>query len=227
MPTGQMMPGEKRQFFDNAGAVLNGGKIYFYEAGTTTPLNVYQNAALTTPHAQPVVLDAAGRATIYFPADSFKVVVKTSADVELYTVDDVMATQLNQSLLADTIRLGGDANVAWDDTSYPSGSTNDKILPGTQKLPLDSETLVGNYVLRGMLESDNAGRTVSVALVNLTDAANTAMVTISSSSVTPAHVSTGRITFASAGAEKQYALKGKISAAGAGRGGCFELVRDS
>lgn len=41
-------------------AILPGAKAYFYVSGTSTPATVYQNASLTTPHAVPVVADAAG-----------------------------------------------------------------------------------------------------------------------------------------------------------------------
>lgn len=41
-------------------AILPGAKAYFYVSGTSTPATVYQNAMLTTPHAVPVVADAAG-----------------------------------------------------------------------------------------------------------------------------------------------------------------------
>lgn len=38
-----------------------GGKLYFFELGTTTPKATYQDYGLTTPNENPIVLDAAGR----------------------------------------------------------------------------------------------------------------------------------------------------------------------
>jgi hypothetical protein len=49
------------QFFDNNGVILSGGKIYTYAAGTTTPQASYTSAAGVTPHANPIILDSAGR----------------------------------------------------------------------------------------------------------------------------------------------------------------------
>ena len=49
------------QFFDNNGVILSGGKIYTYEAGTTTPLATYTSSTGNTAHTNPIVLDAAGR----------------------------------------------------------------------------------------------------------------------------------------------------------------------
>lgn len=50
--------------FTSSGTVLNGGKLYFYLAGTTTPATVYTSSAMTTPHAHPVLATTAG----LFPA---------------------------------------------------------------------------------------------------------------------------------------------------------------
>lgn len=80
------------QFFDNNGEPLNGGLVYTYEPGTTTPKASYQDAALTTPQANPIVLSAFGRppAPIWLNGET-KVVVKTAAEVTLDTVDNVNA----------------------------------------------------------------------------------------------------------------------------------------
>jgi len=37
--------GAGAQFFDNNGTPLSGGKLYAYEAGTTTPKTTYTSAA--------------------------------------------------------------------------------------------------------------------------------------------------------------------------------------
>lgn len=49
----------EKQYFDHSGRVLSGGEIYFYMAGTTTPVSVYHDAGVT-PMTNPVVLDASG-----------------------------------------------------------------------------------------------------------------------------------------------------------------------
>jgi hypothetical protein len=83
----------KLTVLDTGGDSLPGAKLYFYTTGTTTPLAVYQDEAQTTPHTNPVVCDAAGRAgPIYLQVDqTYKIVVKTSDDVTIYTVDPVKA----------------------------------------------------------------------------------------------------------------------------------------
>lgn len=79
------------QFFDNSGDPLAGGKVYTYEPGTTTNMATYQDAALVTPHANPIVLDAYGRppSNAVWLSGETKFVVKTSADVTLFTLDNI------------------------------------------------------------------------------------------------------------------------------------------
>jgi hypothetical protein len=49
----------EKQYFDWSGRPLSGGMIYFYYAGTSTPISVYHDAGVT-PMTNPVVLDASG-----------------------------------------------------------------------------------------------------------------------------------------------------------------------
>lgn len=81
-----------RAFIPNASGVkYAGAKAYFYITGTTTPKDTYTDFALTTPSANPVVADGNGDwATIYLKNDArYRVTLKTSADVLIYTQDDV------------------------------------------------------------------------------------------------------------------------------------------
>lgn len=73
---------------DNSGNLLNGGKVYSYEAGTTTAKSLYQDSGKASEATNPVVLNAYGRANVYGDG-AYKFVVKTSADVELYTLDNL------------------------------------------------------------------------------------------------------------------------------------------
>lgn len=54
------------QFEDANGEPYSGGKLYFFDAGTSTPRNVFSDAALTVPITQPVILDASGMAPTIF-----------------------------------------------------------------------------------------------------------------------------------------------------------------
>lgn len=91
MATGTLAPYPKLQFFDDDGDPLAGGLLYTYAAGTSTPLATYSDVALATPNANPVVLDAAGRATVFLSATSYKFVLKTSAGATIWTADNISA----------------------------------------------------------------------------------------------------------------------------------------
>ena len=92
--------GAGAQFFDNSGNVLTGGKLYTYAAGTTTPQATYTSNAGSTFHANPIVLDAAGRVPSggeIWLADSqiYKFVLKDSNDVLLATWDQLTGVNSN------------------------------------------------------------------------------------------------------------------------------------
>jgi len=85
-----LSPPPKLQFFGSDGLPLVGGKLYTYAAGTTTPLATYTDYTGATQNTNPVILDATGQAGVWLPdTTTYKYVLKTSADVTLYTVDYV------------------------------------------------------------------------------------------------------------------------------------------
>jgi hypothetical protein len=90
------------QWFTSTGAVCNGCKLYFYAAGTTTPQDTYADANLTTVNANPVVLNSAGRALIFLNSKAYKVILRTSADVEIWTADNIVAVAPPSSVLSKT-----------------------------------------------------------------------------------------------------------------------------
>jgi len=85
-----LSPTPKLQFFGSDGLPLVGGKLYTYAAGTTTPLASYTDHTANTANTNPVILDSAGEADVWLPeTEAYKYVLKTSADVTLFTVDYV------------------------------------------------------------------------------------------------------------------------------------------
>jgi hypothetical protein len=92
--------GAAAQFFDNSGNVLTGGKLYTYSAGTTTPAVTYTNNSGVTAHANPIVLNAAGRVPdsgeIWLSDNvSYKFVLKDSNDVLIATYDNLVGINSN------------------------------------------------------------------------------------------------------------------------------------
>lgn len=79
------------QLFDDYGAVLAGGFIYTYEAGTTTPLVTYTDLAGAVPNANPVELDASGRATVRVTDGvAYKFIVKDADGATVETIDNII-----------------------------------------------------------------------------------------------------------------------------------------
>jgi hypothetical protein len=89
------LAGAGQQFFDNNGVPLSGGKLYSYEAGTTTPQTTYTTAtgAPGTEHTNPIILDSAGRVPggqIWLSAGlDYKFVLKTSLEVPIASWDNI------------------------------------------------------------------------------------------------------------------------------------------
>jgi hypothetical protein len=79
------------QFFDNNGVPLAGGLLYSYAAGTTTPLATYTTSSGSTANSNPIILDAAGRPAgeIWLTAAAYKLVLKTSTGVQLWSMDNI------------------------------------------------------------------------------------------------------------------------------------------
>jgi hypothetical protein len=86
-----IVPLSLQQVFDPTGGLLAGGRLQTFEAGTTTPQNVYQDGALTIPHPNPVIADAAGRMPLMWAADgNIKLRLTSSEGVVQLAEDNVL-----------------------------------------------------------------------------------------------------------------------------------------
>jgi hypothetical protein len=93
--------GVAAQFFTNTGAVLTGGKLYTYLAGTTTPATTYTTSVGNVARTNPIILDAAGRVPgsgeIWLTVGiAYKFVLKDSTDVLIATYDNVNSIDASQ-----------------------------------------------------------------------------------------------------------------------------------
>ena len=78
------------QELDGNGDPYSGAKLHFYETGTSTPLDTFSDSALMVANLNPVVADANGRFShIFMKTQDYKVVLKTAADVTVWTADPV------------------------------------------------------------------------------------------------------------------------------------------
>ena len=87
-------------FLSNAGTPLNGGFVYFYEPGTSTPVTVYKDSGLSSAHAIPIVLDSYGwpPENAIWTSAQVDMEIKTSAGVSLRTIDNVNTSTAAASL---------------------------------------------------------------------------------------------------------------------------------
>ncbi len=99
--TAVLLPVPKARFFTNAGLPLNGGKVYTYQSGTTTPLATYTDAGAGTANANPVVLDPYGYANIWL-IGTYTIVLKDALGNLIWTEDNIAGLSGVGSYLVDT-----------------------------------------------------------------------------------------------------------------------------
>lgn len=116
------------QFFDNNGVPLAGGKIYTYQAGTSTPLATYTSSSGAAAHTNPIVLDAGGRVPggeIWNQLQLYKFVLKTSAEVTIATYDNVGTSFNVVAIIANF--TGNGSTVAFTLASAPASENSTNV----------------------------------------------------------------------------------------------------
>ena len=117
------------QEFDNNGEPLAGGKVYTYEAGTTTNKRTFTDADETAENANPVILDSAGRADIWLDEGSYKFVIKDSNDVTIKTVDK-FAGNAAGAIVSYDVSANLNLTSTYDNANiYTTGTFNINLLP--------------------------------------------------------------------------------------------------
>jgi hypothetical protein len=154
MPAVSLSPvaGVGWQFLDNNGNPLSGGKLFTYAAGTTTNQATYTSSSGNTAHTNPIILDAAGRVSSgeVWLADGqrYKFLLKTSADVQLWSADNVSG--INDFSSLQPIIYNGSGNAVTVAFTLPSAPDNENTT---------------NVYINGVYQQKN---TYSVAGVTLT-----------------------------------------------------------
>jgi hypothetical protein len=111
------------QFVDSTGTPYAGGSLTFYESGTSTPLDTYNDPDLLAPHlnSNPVTLNSAGwpDVNIFLTNVLYRVVLKDSSGNSIWTRDDVSNTDLASVMI---LKVGsGDPNGSVAGTAGSSG----------------------------------------------------------------------------------------------------------
>ncbi len=112
------IPFVKARFFDRCGKPLADGKVYTYEANTTTPKVTYKDPYGLTPNTNPIILDAAGEADIYLDG-TYRIRI----------------TDRNDVLINDAAKIGSWFSDNLQDTlDNISGAMDDALKPMLQNL---------------------------------------------------------------------------------------------
>lgn len=77
------------QYFDNDNKILSGGKVFYFDAGTSSPKTTYSDEGETIANPHPVILDAAGRLPNVFFTGTAKQILKDLNDVQIWERDNV------------------------------------------------------------------------------------------------------------------------------------------
>lgn len=130
MPTATIFPFPKHQFFDSNGDPANGYKVFTYSSGSANKLSTWTDSTMLTPNTNPIILDSAGRATIFAGPYSYKMVLAAPTDTDpptspLWTVDGIGAVPETTPTL-DVTGVAGEALLEgeWVYLSDGSGGTS-------------------------------------------------------------------------------------------------------
>lgn len=164
------------QFFDDNGDPLSGGKIFTYAAGTTTPKATYTDFTGNTAHANPIILDAAGRppSEVWLTyGDSYKFILKDSNDTLVGTFDNIDGIPpVNINL----VRLYGSTSGYVELVAPAVAGTNTVTFPaatGTVALT-SSPTFTGTTAVATLTASENitGSKTISGRLLSASQTVN-------------------------------------------------------
>jgi len=112
------------QFFTILGQPLAGGKIYTYQAGSSTPLATYTDNTGATANANPIVLGTDGRPTseVWLTYGfNYKFILKTADDTTIQTYDNLYGIIGTQPISGATIPAGLISMWSGSIGSIPSG----------------------------------------------------------------------------------------------------------
>ena len=142
-----LLPNGQQTFLDANGDPLTGGSVYFYIPSTTTDKTTWSDPDEVMPNANPVVLDAAGRATIY-GSGSYRQILK-----------DSLGNTIWDKLTSATI---GESAVLWGGTS--TGSANVQNIDASSFADIDGQVVafVAGYTNTGATTVDAGSGAVAV-----------------------------------------------------------------
>jgi uncharacterized coiled-coil protein SlyX len=120
-------------YTDESGEPLAGGKLYFYLSGTSTPTGTWADAELVNLNSNPIILDSAGRLPndVFLDPDvTYKVVLKASNDVTIWTADPVNDPNAESIVSLETRLTTAEGNITANASAVQSLDTRVDVAEG-------------------------------------------------------------------------------------------------
>lgn len=154
---------------DSDGNPVSGAILYFYEAGTSTPKTVYSDANLSVSLGTSVTCDSGGFPTsdgstkcqVYTGTASYKVTVKTSAGVTLWSIDNIKGA----------VDLPADTSTALPITPVVSRTTTYTVLTSDRGKLINCDPTGGSFAVT-LLAATSAGDNFRVGIRHGGDSTN-------------------------------------------------------
>lgn len=170
----QLAPLLKQRFLDANGDPLVGGKLYSYEAGTSTPLATYTDESAATANDNPVILDSNGEADVWLGSGAYKFTLFDADNNSVFTVDNVStladlsvltAKIANSAVTTPKINDGAVTNVklatpTFSTSSSSSGSTGTGLDVAICSAALTSASRPHLIIFEGNVTYTNGGATL-------------------------------------------------------------------
>lgn len=162
--SGQVFNGQQT-FMDLNGDPLAGGSVFFYVPGTTTPKTTWVDSGFTVANVNPIILDQAGRATIWGQGAYRQVVVDQFGNTQWDQVTDAgFSTTLTTLTVNGTTTLNGATTVngllsAFDGAQVTGGVAVDS-LTATNDVNVDGKLTVsasGSKFSNGLVVGSSGG----------------------------------------------------------------------
>ena len=161
-------------FDDINGRPLVGGKLFFYEAGTSTPATTYRNAAGTEVHTNPVTLNERGECVVFLDETLlYKAVLKDSHDNVIWAQDGISVNGGGSEYDGDVSDATATFTKDEGDTSEISSGSTLKVLltkiskffAGLKKLAF-MDSVSPTEVDSGTYDVDISGKSAYLKAVN-------------------------------------------------------------
>ncbi len=149
---------------------LAGGKVYTYARNTTTNKTAWTDAAKTVAHPNPIILDPAGEAVIYWDGE-YKVRVDDSDNVTVRTMDDFNLQASGSDTVSDqegNQLVNGSFEIDTDGDNLPDGW--DVTQNGTVAFDTSDVNHGGQSLKFTSIGAAGGGEIVSSAFLNVVEA---------------------------------------------------------